>query len=98
MERPHIYLMLPEVQDKAVLLSPILFNMFLSELLYELDGVNNGLRVGDQLYNSFACADDVSLFASTVSCFNYSENWRFNFGIRKSKCLIPRYCAEMFEK
>ena len=87
------------------LLSPILFNMFLSELLYELDGINNGLRVGDQLYNSFAYADDVSLFASTVSglqelidtCFNYSENWRFNFGIRKSKCLIPRYCAEMFE-
>ena len=45
----------------------IVFNMFLSQLLYELDGVNNGLRVGDQLYNSFAYADDVSLVASTVS-------------------------------
>ena len=27
------------------LLSTLLFNMFLSQLLYELDGVNQGLRV-----------------------------------------------------
>ena len=48
------------------LLSPYLFNMFLSDLLYELDSINQGLRIGSHLYNSFAYADDVSLFASTV--------------------------------
>jgi len=48
------------------LLSPLLFNIFLSDLLYELDNANQGLRVGSRLYNYFAYADDVSMFASTV--------------------------------
>ena len=48
------------------LLSPLLFNIFLSDPLYELDNVNQGLRVVSRLYNYFAYADDVSMFASTV--------------------------------
>jgi len=48
------------------LLSPLLFNMFLSDLLYELGNVNRGLPVGSRFYNSFVYADDASIFASTV--------------------------------
>ena len=50
---------------KGSLLSLLLFNIHLSDLLHELDGVNQGLRVGTHLYNSFAYADDVSI------CFPY---------------------------
>ena len=87
------------------LLSPYLFNMFLSDLLYELDSINQGLRIGSHLYNSFAYADDVSLFASTVpglqqlinKCVEYSVKWRFKFGLAKSQCLIPAYCVHICE-
>ena len=34
--------------------TPILVQDVLSELLQELDGVNNGLRVGNQVFSSFA--------------------------------------------
>jgi hypothetical protein len=87
-------------------LSPLLFNMFLSDLLYELEGVNQGLRVGTQLYNSFAYADDVSIFAATVpglqqlinTCSDYCLKWRFKFGIKKSQCLIPDYYVNICDK
>ena len=70
-----------------------LFNMFLSELLYELDDINNGLRVGDQLYNSFAYADDVSLFASTVSGLQELIDTCFNKAIRDGKYLAPPHAS-----
>ena len=91
--RVHNAFMFSVIRDvrKRSLLSTLLFNMFLSQLLYELDGVNQGLRVGSRLYNCFAYADDVSNFASTVSgvqqliniCSEYSLMWRFKFGIKK---------------
>ena len=88
------------------LLSPLLFNMFLSELLYELDGVNQGACIGTRLYNSFAYADDVSIFSATVpglqklidTCAEYSLKWRFKFGIKKSQCLIPAYYLNICDK
>lgn len=51
------------------------------------------MRVGKHLYNSFAYADDVSLFSATVSdlqdlmntCADYSSLCRFNFGIKETK-------------
>ncbi len=47
------------------------------------------------MYNSFAYADDISIFSSTIPglqeliniCEEYSSKWRFNFGISKTKCM-----------
>lgn len=61
-----------------------------------LGNSKSGMRVGKYLYNSFAYADDVSLFSATVPglqdliniCADYSSRWRFNFGIKKTKCMV----------
>ena len=49
--------------------------------------LNSGLCIGDVKLESFAYADDVSLFSSTVTglqnCYYYSKKWRFNFGNKK---------------
>ena len=78
------------------ILSPLLFNIFLSDLMSELKRSDSGLRIGDDIYNSFAYADDISLFSATVPglqrliniCSNYAKQWRFNFGLQKSQCMI----------
>ena len=41
------------------ILSPVLFNLFLSNLMLELSLCQHWGRVGNHLYNSFAYADDV---------------------------------------
>ena len=53
--------------------------------------MNECVAIGNIKLNSFAYADDVNLFCSSVSglqslidvCHNYSITWRFKFGIRK---------------
>jgi len=78
------------------ILSPVLFHLFLSGLMLELSLCEHGVRVGHDLYNSFAYADDVSLFSTTVPglqklidiCTDYSSLWPFNFGIQKTKCMM----------
>ena len=53
----------------------------------ELNCSNLGIRIGDDLYNCFAYADDIRLFNSTVPglqalldiCARYASKWRFNF-------------------
>ena len=45
------------------ILSPTLFNIFIDDLLKELIASNVGVRIGKDLYNSFAYADDVTLCA-----------------------------------
>ena len=77
-------------------ISPYLLNIFLNDLLLDLTYINSGLRIGDVLYNSFAYADDITLINPTVPglqllidrCMDYSMRWRFNFGIKKSNCMV----------
>ena len=62
------------------ILSPHLFSI-INELLEELKELNSGLCIGDVKLESFAYADDVSLFSLTVTglqnlvdaCFHYSK-------------------------
>ena len=78
------------------ILSPILFNFFLNDLLLELKGAQPGVCIESECFNNFAYADDISVFATTVPgvqtlmdvCHNYAIRWRFNFGVAKSKCMI----------
>ena len=73
-----------------------MFNIFIDGLLTELSKAEAGLRVGENKYNSLAYADDVTLFSSSVTglqdliqiCSDYTDKWRFKYGIAKSKCLI----------
>ena len=86
------------------ILSPILFNIFVSELMQQLSAADSGLRIGQEVYNSFAYADDISVFSSTVPglqrliniCHNYSVTWRFKFGLSKSQCMVTGYKPHCF--
>jgi hypothetical protein len=61
----------------------------------ELRESNYGVTIGDVHLNSFAYADDVTVFSSTAiglqrlidKCYAYSQKWRFKFGIKKTKCM-----------
>ena len=69
-------------------ISPFLFNIFIDDLMKKLDNHNSGLNIGDVKYNSFAYADDVTLFSSTTTglqnlisiCADYAKEWRFGMG------------------
>ena len=77
-------------------LSPYLLNVFINQLLVTLQNVDTGIVIGDSIYNSFAYADDVSLFGTSIPglqhlitiCVQNSARWRFNFNQEKSKCMI----------
>ena len=80
-------------------LSPYIFNIFIDDLLIELEQSPCGLRIGNSKFNSLAYADDINAFASNTRdlqylvdiCYNYSKQWRFSFGIDKSKFFISGY-------
>ena len=76
-------------------LSPYLFNIFINQLLLDLNYCDVGVRIGDVLYNSMAYADDITVFSTNAKdlqrlidmCTMYSDRWRFKYG-NKSKCMI----------
>ena len=73
-------------------LSHYLFNIFISQLLLDLNNCDAGVRIGDTLYNSMAYADDITLFSTNVQdlqnltdvCFAYSKRWIFKFGVENA--------------
>ena len=77
-------------------LSPYLLNIFINQLLLDLNDCDVGVRIGDVLYNSMAYADDITVFSTNAKdlqrlidmCTMYSDRWRFKYGINKSKCMI----------
>ena len=77
-------------------LSPYLFNIFINQLLLDLNDCDVGVRIGDMLYNSMAYADAITIFSINDKglqclidmCTMYSDRWRFKYGIEKSKCMI----------
>ena len=77
------------------ILSPQLFNIFIDGLLKELSATNSGVSIGNEDFNSYAYADDVTLFCATAPglqklidvCVIYASRWKFKFGIKKTKCM-----------
>ena len=77
-------------------LSPYLFNIFLNDLLCDLKKSVFGARIENCKFESFAYADDITLFSPTVAglqglidiCTEYAVKWRFKFGISKLKCMV----------
>ena len=78
------------------LLSPLLFNIYIKDLMTQLSECKSGLRIGSEYFNCFAYADDVTLFSPTVTglqdliniCHEYANKWRFRFGLCKTKCMV----------
>ena len=78
------------------LLSPYLFNIFINDLLNELESSNIGLNIGNAMFNCVTYADDITLLSASATglqtlidkCVAYSRKWRFKFNPRKSKCLV----------
>ena len=77
------------------MLSPYLFNIFIDELMENLESCLYGIRIGSLSLNTAGYADDIALIASTMTnlqqlvniCYHYSSKWRFVFGPSKSKCI-----------
>ena len=77
------------------ILSPTLFNIFINDLLMKLNNTKEGARMGDIVVNSFAYADDITVLSPTAKglqrlfdiCDEYASEWRFKFGIKKTKCM-----------
>ena len=56
------------------ILSPKLFNIFLNDLLEELDSSKCGVRLGSLHNWSFAYADNVTLLTATVTGLHYDKD------------------------
>jgi exonuclease III len=82
-------------------LSPLFFNIFINDLLQELETHGQGVRIGNHSFKSVAYADDISLFSLTTPglqdlinrCVQYAKMWQFSFSMKKSKCMCvgPTY-------
>ena len=78
------------------ILSPTIFNIFINDLLAELSTSGVGIRIENELFNSFAYADDINLMCLKTGdlqiliniCYQYSRKWSFSFGINKAHCMI----------
>jgi retron-type reverse transcriptase len=78
------------------LLSPILFKIFLDDLMAQLEHAQHGVRISDLKLNCCTYADDITIFASTITglqslidiCVSYAEVWRMKFSETKSKCIV----------
>lgn len=85
-------------------LSPVIFNVFINNLLVSLSSRVEGIHMGSLVINNIAFADDITLVANTVPdlqilidiCTSYAKEWRFNFNPSKSKCL--QINTSMFKK
>ena len=49
------------------LLSPYLFNIFINDLLNELELSNVGLNIGNAMYNCVTYADDITLLSASAT-------------------------------
>ena len=77
-------------------LSPVLFCMYLDELLHALSAANVGCYVGDIFVGALAYADDLVLTAPSATalrkmlaiCDAYASEYSMKFNATKSKCLV----------
>ena len=81
---------------QGIKLSLYLFNIFINQLLLDLNDCDAGARIGDVIYNAMNYADDITIFSANAKglqclidmCAMYSDRWKIKYGIEKSKCMI----------
>ena len=77
-------------------LSPLLFTLYLDELLAQLKSTGFGCHIGSTFAGCFAYADDVVLLSPTLfglkqmlhACSMYSKEYLINFNPEKSKIIV----------
>jgi hypothetical protein len=83
------------VSNRAGVLSPILFTVYIDELLSQLSTSHKGCYIGDTFCGALGYADDVILLSPTVSslnemlsvCRNFAKEYDVLFNSSKSKLL-----------
>ena len=79
-------------------LSPLLFNVYFDDLSKELNKLDVGPQVGDKRCNHFMYADDIALFAISVTglqrliniCLTYGLKFDILFNPAKTKLIVFR--------
>ena len=81
---------------QGCILSPLLFNIFLSDLARKFESMENGFRVGEICLNSLFWADDLVLFAKSKDELDallktleaYCKENEITINTKKTKCMI----------
>lgn len=81
---------------QGAVLSPILFCVYIDNLLALLSKAGFGCYIGSQFVGALAYADDIVLIAPTATalrnllaiCEGYAKEFNISFNVSKSKCLI----------
>lgn len=80
------------------LTSPLLFNMYVNQLIVELSGTRVGCSIGGKMVNNISYADDMVLLGPTVGAINkllsvceaYANSHGLCYNAKKSELLIFR--------
>lgn len=81
--------------QQGALSSPVLFNMFINDLLQELNNCPAGCTINELHINNLGYADDIALFANTEKglqallniCSKWADKWGLKFSADKSKMI-----------
>lgn len=86
-------------------LSPVLFCVYINDLLFALSDTGVGCHIGQFFLGALAYADDIVLTAPTVAamrlllkvCDNYATEYHISFNAEKSNCLVfrPKNCRHL---
>jgi hypothetical protein len=81
---------------QGCLLSPILFDLFLDDLVQEIQNLGKGVKCGNKRVSILLFADDIALLAETKedlelmlkTLYEYSLKWRFKFNLDKCAVIV----------
>jgi hypothetical protein len=87
-------------ETRQCFLSPILFNIYVDDLLHNLEVSNLGCHVGSYYYGCIMYADDLLLLSASISdmkcmldiCALYGDTNNILFNQSKSSCLKVGKC------
>ena len=84
------------VSRQSGVLSPILFNVYMDELIHKLEMNDIGCRIGCQLTEAFCYDNDLSLLSPTIRgrlqkmlnvCDDFPTEYSVKFNVRKTVCM-----------
>ena len=100
--------LLSEAPSTILVLSPVLFCIYIDNLLKSLADIGVGCYIGSHFVGALAYADDIVLLAPTASamrrllavCDEYSQEYCIAFNVSKTKSLVvvPRSRQTTFDR